>query len=133
MQKQLKEQIKYWHDSSLKNFEAAKSLYKLKHYDSCLFFCHLSLEKIIKGLVVINIKESAPYMHDLVRLTVIAEIEITKEQKDYLEVITGFNMAGRYNEYKLQFYKQCTKEYTQEWLAISKKLLLWLKEKYPKE
>ena len=36
--------IKYWKESAERDFNVAKALLKLKHYDSCLFFSHLAIE-----------------------------------------------------------------------------------------
>lgn len=39
-----------------------------KRYDACLFFCHLVLEKLLKGLVVKRTEKAAPCIHDLAEL-----------------------------------------------------------------
>ncbi|MFC1613218.1 HEPN domain-containing protein [Patescibacteria group bacterium] len=64
----LKEQINYWKKSAERNWDTTLSLYKTKHYDSCLFFCHLTLEKLLKGLVVRQTNKTAPFIHDLEKL-----------------------------------------------------------------
>ncbi len=104
-EKNIKQNIKYWLAGSEKDFDAAKGLYKLKHYPQCLFFCHLSLEKILKAIVVKRIKDYAPFIHDLRRLSEIAGIELDTEKKKILDAIFTFNIAGRYAEEKFDFYK----------------------------
>ncbi len=49
---QLDEQINYWKKSAERNWKTVLSLFKNKHYDACLFFCHLVIEKLLKGLAV---------------------------------------------------------------------------------
>ena len=46
----IKSQIEYWRLSAERNWKTSLGLLKLKHYDACLFFCHLTLEKTLKGL-----------------------------------------------------------------------------------
>ena len=53
---------RYWLDSSKKDFQVAQSLFKSKHYPQCLFFCHLSVEKFLKGIVTKRIKNYPPYL-----------------------------------------------------------------------
>lgn len=53
----IEKQIEYWRQAGLRGFKTAQDLYKTKHYDACLFFCHLALEKLLKGLVVQNTKQ----------------------------------------------------------------------------
>lgn len=120
--------IDYWLESSKRDFEVAKDLFKNKHYSHCLFFCHLTLEKILKALVVKTTKEPAPYTHDLRQLTKVAKLDLTSEQLNQLDKIFTFNIAGRYNDYKFKFYKKCTKEFTEKYFLVSKKLYLCLKE-----
>ncbi|MCG2698487.1 HEPN domain-containing protein [Candidatus Parcubacteria bacterium] len=133
MQKQLKEQMGYWKKSAQKNLDAAKVLFDNKHYDSCLFFGHLALEKIIKGLVIKQINKAAPLIHDLERLALLAKLELSEEQIKHLRTITDFNIAGRYSEIKYNFYKKCTKEYTEKNLKIIKELFLCIEKKYQKK
>lgn len=128
----LDEQIDYWKKSAERNWDTALSLFKSKHYDACLFFCHLTIEKLLKGLVVIKTKKTAPYIHHLEKLANIAQLVLSDEKIKNLRIITGFNMSGRYEDSKFAFYKQCTKDYTEKYLNISKDLIIWLKKKYLK-
>lgn len=126
-------QIQYWQHTSQRNLKTALDLYRTHHYDACLFFCHLTLEKYLKGLVVQHTKQPAPYLHDLAKLAQLADVRLTSIQVQHLRTITTFNIAGRYDDVKLAFYKQCTPTYTQHYLAITKELLLCLKKKYHKK
>lgn len=129
----IKKQIDYWKDSSKRDLETALVLYKGKRYDSCLFFCHLVLEKMLKGLVLESTKEPAPYIHDLTKLANIANINFGNEDIENLKVINQFNIASRYDNVKQQFYKQCTAEYAKKYLSITKYIYLWLEKKFPKK
>ncbi len=129
----MNKQINYWKESAGHNWETALDLLKTKHYDACLFFCHLTLEKILKALVVEHTNKSAPHIHDLERLALIAELPISKEQSEYLQTMTRFNIGGRYDDEKLAFYKSCTKKYTEKYLNISNELQIWLKKQYRKK
>lgn len=133
MNKKIQEQADYWKDTSKRDWETAQGLYKLGRYDACLFFCHLAIEKVLKGLVVEKIQEPAPYTHDLAHLAAIAQLLVTEEQKKDLRIISTFNIAGRYDNVKQEFYKKCTKEYTEKHLRISKTIHVWLEKQFPKK
>lgn len=132
-QAQINEQINYWKTSAERTWRVASTLFKNKHYDSCLFFCHLTIEKLLKGLVAQKTKDYAPYIHDLAELARKTNLELTDKQLENLKIITTFNIAGRYDEAKFSFYKKCTKEYTEKYYAISKELILWLEKEYLKK
>ena len=50
--------IDFWIESSEEDFKVANGLFKLRHYPQSLFFCHLSLEKLLKELTLWLKKES---------------------------------------------------------------------------
>ena len=130
--KQLKELIDYWRDGGLHDWKTAKSLWESKRYDACLFFCHLSLEKLLKGLVVIKTKNTAPYTHDLVLLVKRSEIKADEAKIDQIGAFTNFNMKTRYPEDKLAFYKLCNRKFSEPYFKEAKTLITWLKQFYQK-
>ena len=129
----VEEIVKYWQITAKHDYDTMIGLFKIKRYSDCLFFGHIILEKILKGLVVEKTEKQAPYIHDLIRLKEIAEIEIEEEEIKLLNRVNDFNIRSRYPEYKLQFYKQCTKNYTENYLKeiikLYEKLCQKLKQK----
>lgn len=128
-----KELIYYWKTSAKRNWRSTNNMFKSKDYDACLFFCHLTIEKLLKGLVVIETGEQAPRIHDLERLALIAKLDLTEEQSENLKTITEFNMACRYEEDRFLFYKKCTKNFSEKWFNICKKIVIWLRKEYLKK
>jgi HEPN domain-containing protein len=120
--------VRFWIDSAEKDWSVTKNLFKLKHYAYCLFFCHLTTEKLLKALVVQKTGKQAPQLHDLKRLAKLAGLKMTPEQRVHLEAITTFNIKARYDDVKQSFYQKATKSYAQEYLAITKEIGAWLKE-----
>jgi len=123
----------YFRISAVRDWKTARGLFQIKRYDACLFFCHLTLEKSLKYLVTLKIKDFPPYSHKLLKLAQTAGLSLTKEQKISLKEINTFNISGRYENSKLSFYKECNAEYTKNYLDITQNLLLWLQKNYPKK
>ena len=122
----------HWKHLALRDWKTARGLFEIKRYDACLFFCHLTLEKILKGLFVKRSQKHAPFIHDLERLAVIASIPLSLEQTADLKDISAFNIAGRYSDYKFSFYKKCTPSYTKKYLLKSGDLVECLQKEYRK-
>ncbi|MFA4831234.1 MAG: HEPN domain-containing protein [Patescibacteria group bacterium] len=122
----------YWRRESGYSWDVAKSLYQNKKYPECLFFCHLALEKILKGVVVAKTNKHAPYIHNLSRLLKLSKIPYTKKQYEILSDMNNFHLAGRYEMTKIDFRKQTTLSITAKYLNITKKFLLWLKKEAKK-
>ena len=127
------ETIEFWQKSSDNDWKTANGLFGLKRYDSCLFFCHLTLEKALKSLVVQNTKQNSPFIHDLAKLSELTKIKFSEIQIENLKTITTFNIAARYDNEKLNFYKKCNIDFTKKYLIKTKKLYLWLKKYYQKK
>lgn len=114
---------KYWFKSAEHDYETMLSLYHSKRFSACLFFGHIVLEKVLKGLVVAKTKKSAPFTHDLLTLAQLLPEELFKEKDfDLLDDVSRFNIRARYPDVKLKFYKQCTAGYTKKYFGAIKLL-----------
>ncbi len=122
------ELIDYWINSSDRDFKTMQNLFKKKDYSWALFIGHLVIEKLLKAYFVKNVDVKHPFGHDLLRLAVQAKLELSEEQKDILDTISAFNINARYDDYKMQFYKMCTKEFTKEWINKIKGFREWIKK-----
>lgn len=114
--------IEYWMATAAHDYETMLSLFKSKRYADSLFFGHIVLEKILKALVVRNLKDHAPKTHDLVRLAELADLDLDRAIVEYLKRVNRFNMRARYPDVKLKFYKRCDFDYTKENLEKIKEL-----------
>ena len=113
--------LQYWLDSAEDNRKIATDLFRLKHFAWSLYLGQLSLEKILKGILVK--KGAEPFRtHDLARLAKLAEIELSAENIIWLNEITTFNIEARYDDYKLSFHLKATEQYAGRWLKIIEEL-----------
>ncbi len=118
----VKKLIEYWRTTAERDYETMLGLFKIKRYPESLFFGHVVLEKILKGLVAEETKNEAPKTHDLVRLAEIAKLKLPDKTLEYLKIVNRFNMRTRYPDTKLEFYKCCDSEYTRNNVEKIKKL-----------
>lgn len=122
------EHIAYWLKSAEHDLNAAESLFQSGKYDWCLFIGHLVLEKTIKAIYVnANENKVPPKIHNLVKLAELSSIKLTDEQKVFLDEVNDFNLETRYPDYKLEFYKRCTKDFTENYFSKIKEYSNWLK------
>ncbi len=122
------EHVAYWLKSASHDLDTAGSLFKSKKYDWCLFIGHLVLEKCLKANFVYNNNNKVPpKLHNLVKLAELSNLNLTEKQRLFLDEVNDFNLEVRYPDYKLEFYKRCTKEFTEEYFNKIKELNKWLK------
>lgn len=114
---------KKWLQSAAKNKEVAEDMYKLDHYNWTLFMWHLAIEKLLKAIIVKK-NLDVPYIHDLWKLSKVAGVKFENSilVQPELDEITTFNLEARYEDYKFEFYKKATKEYTEKWVGICEKM-----------
>lgn len=104
-------------------------LYESKDFHWSLFIGHIVIEKLLKADVVKITKAHAPFTHDLLRLSQLANLSLNAEQKDWLDTITTFNLNTRYDNYKEEFYLKCTPEFSELWMERIKTIRTWIKNK----
>jgi len=121
------EKIKiYWIYSSDKNFITMNHLFESKDYDWALFIGHLVIEKLLKACFIHKKKELPPFIHNLLRLAELSDIELSDEANEFFATVTTFNIYARYDDYKGNFYKLCTKQFTEFWLNKIKEYRQWI-------
>jgi HEPN domain-containing protein len=120
--------VKHWIETSDDDFNTMLTLYDSKSFGWSLFLGHISTEKLLKALFVSRFKEHAPFTHNLYRLAELIGLELTEEYSDWLDEITSFNLNARYDDYKKEFYKLCTPDYTKIWIDKIKTIRTWIKE-----
>jgi HEPN domain-containing protein len=130
---ELAKTLAYFQKSSEEDWRVAQTLFLSKNYAHSLFFCHLTLEKLLKAIIVAKTDKAAPYIHDLVKLAKLGDIELDEKTKEALEEITTFNIAGRYDDEKQTFYKKCTRAYAEKYFNLSSSIYLWIKKDYLKK
>ncbi|MCF7815290.1 MAG: HEPN domain-containing protein [Candidatus Cloacimonetes bacterium] len=120
--------IKFWIEASEKDAVAMQHLYEKGDYSWALFIGHLVIEKLLKALFVKLNKANPPFIHNLSRLAVKIDLDFSEEMLDTLDTITTFNIRARYDDYKQQFYRKCTKEYAEKWIQQIEEIRKWIKQ-----
>ena len=123
------ELLKYWVDSSDKDFQAMIHLLEKGDFTWSLFIGHLVIEKLLKAWHVQNISNTPPFIHDLVRLSEKGGLPLDEDKKDVLDTISAFNLRARYGDYKMEFHKKCSKDFTEKWVNNIKEFREWIKKK----
>ena len=124
--------IRYWVDASAVDYRAMNNLYTSKDYVWALFLGHLIIEKLLKGLAAKNGVTSVIKIHDLNKLAKTAKLEIDDPMKDLFDILTSFNIEARYPDYKKEFYKKCTSDFSSDYITKIKELRSWLLEQLKK-
>ena len=121
--------INHWITTSDRDFETMMHLYGTKDYHWALFIGHLVIERLLKAGIIRKSKDHPPFTHDLRRLAKLSGIAFNEEHIKWLDTISTFNLNVRYDDYKQDFYKKCTRRFTDTWITNIKLLREWIKMK----
>jgi HEPN domain-containing protein len=83
-------QVAHWRDGALSTWD--------KRIMLGLFAVHLALEKAVKAHVVRTTGKLPPKMHNLIRLSELAGLDLSVEHKKVLAEINEYNIEGRYSD-----------------------------------
>ncbi|MCK4798708.1 MAG: HEPN domain-containing protein [Spirochaetes bacterium] len=122
------ELIEYWLKTSNKDYITMEHLFQTDDYSWSLFIGHLVIEKLLKAYYVKNIDKNVPLIHDLLRLAKKSNLSLSEEHEDFLDTVTSFNIRVRYDDYKLEFYNKCTKDFTTNFIKKIKDFRKWIKK-----
>ena len=124
----IEEHIKFWIESADEDLDSALAIFETKRYVWSLYIGHLSLEKILKALIIrVTDNSLPPKIHNLLKLSELAKISLDENQKEFFNDVNRFHIEGRYPEFKDALNKIATFEFTKENLQKIKENFQWLK------
>ncbi len=115
--------VHYWRTGAEEDFEAAEELLEKGKERHALFFAHLSLEKILKAHVTRATGQLPPKSHVLILLADRAHLNLSANQREFLEDFDNYQIEGRYPDLPDATPPpgQCRRE-----LQKAKEMMLWL-------
>lgn len=117
-------QIEYWSISAVQDFETANILFDNKKFRESLFFCHLTIEKILKANYVKQNNDFAPKTHNLMLLANKSNIIFDNKYDNLIGLLMTYQLEGRYPDYNPKLPEQLE---IRIFINQSEELLQWLK------
>jgi len=75
-----------------------------------------------------NKANTPPKIHNLIKILDEAKISYSEDQMDFMNIMNGFQLEGRYPDYLDKLYKLYKKKNTAEILEKVKNFSLWLQQ-----
>lgn len=122
----IEKQLEYWKAGAKDDLDSAKILIERNRLLHGLFFCHLTIEKVIKAHVVKQTKEVAPRSHNLIFLSEKANLEFSDDEEIFLGILMKYQQQGRYPDYNPIIPD---KSKVIDYLKETENLLTWLEKK----
>jgi len=130
----MNDKANHWLTMSDYDITTAKAMLKTKRYLYVGYFCHLSVEKLLKAVIVANTNTLPPKIHDLPKLATIAGIfdDLLATEQQWLINLDPMNIAGRYSEYKDSIRKTLSPARCKTLLSETEAFVCMIKQKLGK-
>lgn len=121
--------VKNWIATSNYDLRTAEAMLKAGRYLYVVFMCHLSVEKMLKGIIAHQQPETIPpKTHQLIFLAQKAHLEIPEEFKVFIQHIDNVSVVTRYPEDLRKLAKEFNRAAAQRILSETRALLQWLRQ-----
>jgi HEPN domain-containing protein len=117
-----------WFFQSDYDLETASDMFDSKRNVYCIFMCHLSLEKALKGLFVKRKNEFPPKSHSLIYFVEKINIELTKDNYEFLFTLNKMSVPTRYPDDLRKLFSAFNEVRTAEILSKTRVLQSWIKQ-----
>ena len=94
-----------------------------------IFFCHLAVEKALKGLYFKKLNSAPPKTHNLLYLLKKIDIETSQEIREFLGNLQEAHITTRYPEEYASLQKEFYPERVEKTIKDAKDAIKWIKEK----
>ncbi len=115
-----------WLNQSDYDFETAQAMFKSERMVYVVFFCHLSIEKILKSLWVKKNNSVPPKTHNLIFLVERLQI-LGTEYQDFLSDLNQLSIPTRYPESLRKLTKELSHDKVLQFMNNTRNTLVWLK------
>jgi len=117
-----------WFSQAKYDYATAEAMYDSQRYVYVVFMCHLSLEKVFKGLIVARNKDVPPKTHNLLKLAELSKVELTKEQIEFISILNTAAISTRYPEMLQRAIVKYPSHVAMEYLIKTKEVLSCLQK-----
>jgi len=126
----MKQSNKYeeWYFQSDYDLETAEYMLKSKRNIYCIFMCHLSLEKALKGLYIKRINETPPKLHNLIYFINKLDLVLAENDLLFMVKINNLSITTRYPEDLRKMITVFSTEQVSEILEQTKSVQQWIRQ-----
>ncbi len=103
----MRPETRNWIEAADYDLESARQMLSSRRYLYVVFFCHLTLEKLLKAIVSEVTGQPAPRSHDLVMLVKRSGVAPAKHHLEFMGKLNGASVPTRYPS----DIRQAVKEY----------------------
>jgi HEPN domain-containing protein len=125
---EVKDRHEEWYFQSDYDLETAVDMLKSGRTVYCVFMCHLSLEKALKGLLIKRTGDFPSKSHSLIYFVEKLELDLEESVYEFIFTLNKISVPTRYPDNLRKLFAAYTKEKTELILNKTKEVQLWIKQ-----
>ena len=124
------DKVAYWIDIADYDLKTAEAMYQTGRWLYVAFMCHQVIEKTLKAYWCGSQPNDPPYTHHHMRLAEGCGLydKMSDEQKNFLDLVTNYNIEARYPEDKEALARTLTPQVCRQLIDETKQLMTWIIE-----
>ncbi len=119
---------KEWYYQSDYDLETAADMLKSGRNVYCIFMCHLSLEKALKGLFINKTGKYPTKTHSLIYFVEKLGLQLSDDYYEFLFILNKISVPTRYPDDLGKLITSFTRERTESILIKTKEIQSWIKQ-----
>lgn len=123
-----KEIFEEWYFQSDYDLETAFDMFRSGRMVYCIFMCHLSLEKALKGLLLKNIGEFPIKTHSLIYFVEKMDLKLSDPYYEFFFMLNKISVPTRYPDDLRKLSQSYSEERTLAILNQTKEVQEWIKK-----
>ena len=115
-----------WAEQARYDLETARAMLSSGRFLYVLFCCQQAVEKMLKAVIAKRTEVFPPRLHNLMRLVEHAQLELEKEQSDFMRELSGYYIQTRYPDEIASLSGALSREPAQRVLSETEAMVRWL-------
>jgi HEPN domain-containing protein len=121
-----------WIRQSKYDYDTARTLFNSRRYVYAVFFCHLAIEKALKGIWQERHDEMPPKTHNLTFLLNESVVPMPADFEDFVHGLAQASIPTRYPETLESLQKSFRRKDVVEILSRTKEVMRWVEKQLKK-
>jgi HEPN domain-containing protein len=119
----------YWLKLAEDNLDTAHILLQHKKYLDAGFFCHQTIEKLLKAYHWHTLQSEPPYIHNVIRLAELTGLfeKMDENRREVLDALMPLNIERRYPDELADHVAQAEAKELESLVRKTGELLVWIK------
>ena len=122
-----KDRHEEWYFQSDYDLDTAVDMLKTGRMVYCVFMCHLSLEKALKGLLIKKTGEFPSKTHNLIYFVDKIGLTLGDQDLEFILTLNKVSIPTRYPDDLRKLFSAYSKNLTESILSETKRLQTWIK------